>query len=306
MTDKLSENIKKFSMDSLLIEKFDGEILVDYRSDEKVNARSISKTITSMGCGILIDKTEGDFNEETLVYPFLQDKVNIENKNNLKYLKKLRVKDCLTHTVGYRDMILMSKDIVDFDKEKLLEFALNYPIYFSPGQRFLYSNAGHFILACAMEEYLGYSFYDFMDENFFSKIGMKNIEWTRYGKYVAGSTKIYLDTIDLMKIGRVLANNGSYNGQTIVCDRWIKKMIKPRYKNIKEHQARHYLSDDFYGYGIWMGKDGIKYGSGLGGQYIILDEKTGIIIVTTNNGDLNKSHAIKNDIDYLINFYRGE
>ena len=306
MTDKLSENIKNFSMDSLLIEKFDGEILVDYRSDQKLNARSISKTITSMGCGILIEKTEGDFNEDTLVYQFLEDKVNIKNKNNLKYLKKLRVKDCLTHTVGYRDMILMSKDIVDFDKEKLLEFALNYPIYFNPGQRFLYSNAGHFILACAMEEYLGYSFYDFVDKNLFKKIGMENIEWIRYGKYVAGSTKIFLDTSDLMKIGLILANNGIYKGERILSDNWVEKMLAPKYKNIRDFESKHYLSDDFYGYGIWMGKDDIKYASGLGGQYIIIDEKTGIVIVTTNNGDLNKSHSIKNDIDYLINFYRGE
>lgn len=159
--------IDKIEMDSLIIYSKDKGILFEEINEEKINIRSIAKFVTSLACGILIDKSNGDFNEDTLIYDILKDKVNISNKKNIPKLKNIRVRDCLTHTMGYRDIILMSKEIGDLDKNSLLDYALSYPLYFEPGEEFLYSNAGYYVLSATMQEYLGFDLYDFINENLF-------------------------------------------------------------------------------------------------------------------------------------------
>lgn len=293
-------NKNELAMDSLIVYSKDEGILFDKADDEKINVRSIAKLVTSLACGVLIDKSNGNFNEDTLIYDILKDKVNISNRQNLKKLKNIRVKDCLTNTMGYRDIILMSKDIENVEKDRLIDYALSYPLYFKPGEEFLYSNAGYYVLAVAMEEYLNSSLYDFINENIFAKLDIKDPSWDRYGKYLAGATKLYLSADDLLKLGMLILNDGLYNGQQIVSKKYIEKMSRKIYKNEKDYKDHSYLSNDFYGYSIWTGKDDITYASGSGGQYVIILKNEGIIIVATNGGSSEKVPLIKSQIDKII------
>lgn len=299
MNDKLL-NIEKNHIDSLIIYSKDRGILYKEASDNLINIRSIAKFVTSLACGVLIDKSNGNFNEDTLIYDILKDKLRISNTKNIEKLKKIRVKDCLTHTMGYRDIILMSKDIANINKDNLLDYALSYPIYFKPGQKFLYSNAGYYVLAATMQEYLGYDLYTFIDENIFSKLDIMKPKWDSYGKYLAGATKLYLSAEDMFKLGKIIINNGYYENQKIVSSSWIEKMQANLYRPSKDYESTNLLSDDYYGYSLWTGKDNIKYASGTGGQYIIFLQKLGIIIISTNEGDVNKAYLIKNELDGII------
>lgn len=290
----------ELAMDSLIIYSKDEGILFKKSNRKTINVRSIAKLVTCLACGVLIDKSKGDFNEDTSIYDILKDKVNISNKKNIKKLKNIRVRDCLTHTMGYRDIILMSKDIEDKNKDELLDYALSYPLYFKPGEEFLYSNAGYYVLAAAMEEYLNSSLYDFIDENIFERLDIRSPRWYNYGKYLAGATKLYLDAEDLLKLGKLILNFGFYNGKQIIPKSYVEKMSQKLYKNDKDYIDNSYLSDDFYGYSLWTGKDNIKYASGSGGQYVIILEKEGIIIVATNGGPSEKVPLIKNQIDKII------
>ncbi|WP_308652751.1 serine hydrolase [uncultured Anaerococcus sp.] len=296
--------IDKSEMDSLIIYSKEKGILFEEINEEKINIRSIAKFVTSLACGILIDKSNGDFNEDTLIYDILKDKVEISNKDNILKLKNISVKDCLTHTMGYRDIILMSKDIGDLDKDKLLEYALSYPLYFNPGEEFLYSNAGYYVLSATMQEYLGYDLYDFINENIFRKLGIINPRWDMYGKYLVGASKLYLKADDLLKLGELVLNDGVYFNQRIVSSEWLGKMSSKLFKNEKDYVDQSYLSNDYYGYGLWTGKDGVTYASGSGGQYVIFLKKEGIIIVACNGENPNKVPAIKSQLNSIIKSLR--
>ena len=299
MNDKLL-NIEKNHIDSLIIYSKDRGILYKEASDNLINIRSIAKFVTSLACGVLIDKSNGNFNEDTLIYDILKDKLRISNTKNIEKFKKIRVKDCLTHTMGYRDIILMSEDIANINKDNLLDYTLSYPIYFKPGQKFLYSNASYYVLAATMQEYLGYDLYTFIDENIFSKLDIMKPKWDSYGKYLAGATKLYLSAEDMFKLGKIIINNGYYENQKIVSSSWIEKMQANLYRPSKDYESTNLLSDDYYGYSLWSGKDNIKYASGTGGQYLIFLQKLGIIIISTNEGDVNKAYLIKNELDGII------
>lgn len=305
MTEKIL-NLTKIDMDSLIIYSKSEGILFEKFSDERINVRSIAKVVTSLACGILIEKSHGDLNEDTLIYDILKDRVSIANRKNIPKLKKIRVKDCLTHTMGYRDIILMNKDIIDLNKDKLLDYTLSYPLYYEPGKEFLYSNAGYYVLSSTMEEYLGYDLYDFINENLFKKLDISFPRWERYGKYLVGASKLYLNSQDLLRLGKLILNEGLYEGERIVSSSWIRKMSSRLYKNDKDYIDRSALSDDYYGYSLWTGKDDLVYASGTGGQYVIFLEKEGIIIVTTNGGDSNKAPLIKSQITTIIQDFRKE
>ena len=298
--------INKLEMDSLIIYSRDKGILFHDSKDEKINIRSLAKLVTSLACGILIDKSNGDFTEDTLIYDILKDKVNISNKKNLSRLKEIRVRDCLTHTMGYRDIILMSKDIGNLDKDRLLEYALSYPLYSKPGEEFLYSNAGYYVLSAVMQEYLAYDLYNFINDNLFSKLGIINPCWDRYGNYLVGASKLYLCADELLKLGKIVINDGVYDSERIVSSEWIGKIASKLYKNEKDYIDQSYLANDYYGYSLWTSKDGVTYASGSGGQYLIFLKKEGIIIVACNAGDSNKVPAIKNQLDSIIKSLREE
>ena len=55
-------NKDKLAMDSLIIYSKDGGILYENLDHKIINVRSIAKLVTSLACGVLIGKSNSDFN----------------------------------------------------------------------------------------------------------------------------------------------------------------------------------------------------------------------------------------------------
>lgn len=265
---------------------------------KQVNIRSIAKTILAIACGILIDNDE-NFTENIYIYPIVKDKVNLTNIKNEKYLKQIKVKHLLSQTIGYRDVLLMSKDMKKMDTDNVLNELINYPIHYKPGTHFLYSNASYYILSAVIEEYLGYNFFNFLDEKLFKPLNIKNIKADKYGQYLVGASKMYMSAEDMVKIAEVILNKGIFKDKQIVSNTRIDKMIRPKYKN-KNEDNRTYLSQNYYGYSLWISKEGIIFASGTGGQLVVIDQKSDTIIVTTNSGSANNAYKIKNNVEQIL------
>lgn len=299
--EKLAKDIvnKGDSAESIIIFDNKNNKTIEFANDKVFDVRSISKTVLSLACGILINESRGEFNLDTYIYPIIKNKMNLENEKNLAYLKEIKVKHLLTHTTGYRDLLLYSKDIRESDYDDLFDYVINYPLYHRPGTHFLYSNAGYYLLAIIMEEYLKYDLFDFVEEKLLKPLGIRNRSWGKYGNYIAGATKINLNAYDMLKIGKLIINNGYYDDLQIVDSNYIDLMQKPYNESMYEVK-RKYISEDYYGYGIWISKRGVVFASGTGGQLIVILNDMDLIIVTTNSGSDSKSYKIKSDIDKLV------
>lgn len=299
--EKLARDIvnKGNSAESIIIFDNKNNKAIELANDKVFDVRSISKTVLSLACGILINESRGEFNLDTYIYPIIKNKMNLENKKNLAYLKEIKVKHLLTHTTGYRDLLLYSKDIRESDYYDLFDYVINYPLYHRPGTHFLYSNAGYYLLAITMEEYLKYDLFDFVEEKLLKPLGIENRSWGKFGNYIAGATKINLNAYDMLKIGKLIINNGYYDDLQIVDSNYIDLMQKPYNESIYEVK-RKYISEDYYGYGIWISERGVVFASGTGGQLIVILNDMDLIIVTTNSGSDSKSYKIKSDIDKLV------
>ena len=121
-----------------------------------------------MAVGIAIDKEMMTL--DTLVYPSIKNIVDITNKNNLEKIKQWKVKNLLTHTTGYEKQMMSESYIKDIDKNKLLDYALNYDIPYDVGTRFAYNNVEPFILSVFFQESFNINLTEFIKENIFNKL----------------------------------------------------------------------------------------------------------------------------------------
>ncbi|NLM04078.1 MAG: beta-lactamase family protein, partial [Clostridiales bacterium] len=148
---------------------------------EKSDIRSISKTVMTLLVGIVnrLSK-EGKypkFDDETYIYPIIKDIFNLTNGENIKYIEKLQVKHLMTHTMGYDKILMMRDDIKDMDPDDYVDFIMNSPIVYEPGEYYLYSNAGFYMLSVVLQEFLGEDLLEFADRELFRPLDIEDYQW---------------------------------------------------------------------------------------------------------------------------------
>lgn len=97
--------------------------------------------------------------------------------------------------------MMSERFIENIDKDKLLEYALNYKIPYDIGNGFAYNNVEPFIISVFFQEQFGINLCNFINENIFSKLDIIDFRWDNYGKYCSASTGLYLSHNDFHKIG---------------------------------------------------------------------------------------------------------
>ena len=225
----LSKTLPSINIDSVFIEQ-NGNIEKYFYKDEQLHElRSCAKLLVAMAIGIAIDKGLSIAGEpldlNTKIFPTIKDIVNITNKSNIEKIKEWTIKDLLTHTTGYESQMMSERFIQDIDKNKLLDYALNYDIPYDKGIRFAYNNVEPFILSVFFQEAFNQNLTDFINENIFKKLKILDYKWENYGKYCPGATGLYLKHSDFHKIGQLLLNDGKYNNNQIISSNWIKEMF---------------------------------------------------------------------------------
>lgn len=298
------KNLEKSLASSFLIYDGNKDRIIGKANNRPLNVRSVAKSVLAIGSLILMEKSRFDFNLDTYIYPLLKESIKLTNKDNIKYLKETQVKHLLSHSLGYDKYLLMSKDIEGIPEEDLLNLCINYPIKYKPGTHFKYSNASYYLLSVVMENYLKSSLYDFLKDNLFDKLDIKKVKWDSYGKFIVGASKLYISDLDMIKIGLLLLKKGKYHNSIVLSEDSISKLFTPVFA--RDSDKFTYLSEDFYTYGFWKSKNQIVFASGTGGQIIALLADENIVIVTTNDRSDDLSDSIKEDVDNLIKFIKGD
>lgn len=91
----------------------------------------------------------------------------------------ITIRHLLTHTSGVPNY--SSPDEWDeklvvqaFTREKFIDLFRNLPLDFPPGEKFKYSNSGYALLGAIIEKAAGKEYAEFLRENIFAPLGMKN------------------------------------------------------------------------------------------------------------------------------------
>ena len=263
--------------------------------------RSISKTVMTMVTGIVIDLSKQgkypEFNYETSVYPILKKIFRLRNTENIEKLKKLKVKHLLNHTIGFDHVLMMRDDIINRDPFTYVDYILNEPIKYNPGEHYLYSNAGFYLLSVVLQEFLQEDLLKFIDRHLFNPLDIKNYKWEKYGNYLAGATRLWLLPQDLLKIGQVLLTNGMYGSERIITENQIKKMLISTHLTPKLDTPGSLYTRHSYASGIWLSDNSIFFGHGTDGQCLVMiPEKNAIIITLARQNKVRELEGLVNEI----------
>lgn len=89
---------------------------------------------------------------------------------------------------------------------------------------------------------------------------------------------LFICTEDMARFGMVFLNHGKWDQQQLISPEWIKKATQPSVPNVN------------YGYMWWLNQKGPRhwegvpehlfYAAGFGGNFIVVDQKNGLLIVT--------------------------
>jgi len=234
---------------------------------------SVTKSITALLIGIAIDKG------------FIQD----ENQLILQYFPEYTIKNDTLKTVRIRDLLNMASGFRcswdDGEKElnqmirsaDWVKFMFSLSFESMPGQKFSYCSGNFYLLGEILQRTTKMTCHDFAKQYLFRPLGFGKSYWLLNDKGVNnGWGDLHISTYDMAKIGRLLLNDGSWNGEQVVSRAWIEK-IKPLYKIHKTES---------YGYGWWLDSENPDeiQAVGRGGQRLFVFRDKKMVIATTGGG----------------------
>jgi CubicO group peptidase (beta-lactamase class C family) len=233
---------------------------------------SCTKSITSLLVGIAIDK--GFIRDENeLVKNYFP-----EIKSYSKNFQTLTLKDLLTMTSGLNCGSDNEEALFSglFKASDWSAYIFDIPSTNLPGKQFSYCSCNFYLLAEILYRSTKLSPEKFADKFLFKTMGINNFYWTKNNKGVNyGWGDLALKPYDMAKIGRLLLNNGEWNGTRLISADYLKKATSIQI-SFSDHKG--------YGYGFWVDNDHSFNAVGRGGQRIHVDRLYNAIVVTTGGG----------------------
>jgi CubicO group peptidase (beta-lactamase class C family) len=290
------------------------EAYFDGSADSLRDTRSATKTITGMLAGISLDqhllpgldaKVVGYFPEkQPLAHPDPR-KAAITIEDLLTMSSLMECDDWNNFSRGNEERMYLIEDWV--------KFFLDLPIKGFPpwvtnpqdspyGRRFSYCTAGVTTLGGLLEKAIHMKLVDFAAKNLFGPLGIQNVQWSYspLGLAMAGGG-LRLESRDLLKLGQLYLDGGSWNGKRIVSESWVKNSTTP-HAQIDEQTN--------YGYLWWL--KNLKAGerswsayfmSGNGGNKVaVFPQLDMVVVITSTNYNTKGMHEQTERLltDYIL------
>lgn len=176
---------------------------------------------------------------------------------------------------------------------------LDLPMINNPGSKGYYCSGGVAVVGRMTENAVHMALPDFAQANLFAPLGVSRSDWFwNYNLTNANKeySQIHLRSRDMLKLGILFANNGSWQGHQIISPSWVKASLA----------EQSHVDNTSYGYFWWrpwlnvQTPDGgqhvdMQAAQGNGGQKIYLLPQYDLVAVFTA-GDYNSDGAPPNKI----------
>lgn len=299
---RFAVNSKDFNTEGLIVIK-DGVLQYEhydllYGPNTPHILWSVSKTITATLLGIA--EREGKINSENYLFDYYQQKKPDKNFKNIKiknllYLDTGMLWNEKSHEVDENPLVAM---LFGAGKNDMAQFASNQKIIKQgPGYRWNYSTGTPTITMGILKKIYGANDTQMPWRNLFNPLGMTSavFEKDHSGTFIGGSAT-FATPRDMAKLGYLYLNKGKWNGEIILTEEWMKKMMSPSPGYISRGTViTDITKEGVYGGSFWLNQE-VKKGLGkpyphvpedmymalgLYGQFIIMLPTQKMIIVRT-------------------------
>ena len=180
--------------------------------------------------------------------------------------------------------------------EDIRKQVLELKVVEQPGKEFKYLSGNTQLLAMILEKSTGKSLSDYLSESFWQPLGMNDDALWQLDSEESGMEKAYCcissNARNFGKFGKLLINQGNWNGSQLLDSAYIEKLSNPRFED-----------SPYYGYGFWISdhleKD-IYYMRGVLGQYVIIIPEDDLVIVRLGRKLLRSENDDKHYKDFYM------
>lgn len=276
-----------------------------HQRDSVVTSFSIAKSLTSLLMGMAID----DGYIQSLDEPVTQ------------YIPELAEVDPAYENITLQHLLSMKSgiafkdtDIPWHDKSRayyhpyLREVVTQLPLAEPPGRTFVYNTFNPIILGIVLENATGQSVAAYFEERFWMRLGSEyDASWSldsREDAMAKMESGFNGRAIDFAKIGRLILNEGAWDGEQIISAEWINDSTKLE----AEDFVPKFGENVYYRNGWWLispkGNDEYTvFGWGHLGQYLFVFPDDGMIILRFGKeiGQVDSWRQIAQQIVKVVN-----
>lgn len=273
--------------DLLKASSFDGRDI-----DRAFNIKSASKSIIGLLTGIAIEKGFIPSIEEPIstYFPEYFD----ENPDSLK--ESITIRNLLSMQAGLRSTSSGNYGAWVIN-DNWVEYVLDQDFVANINGRMVYSTGTSHLLSVIIAKASNMSTKDFARNHLFDPMNIRIAGWDQdpQGNYMGGNN-LALKPLDLLKIGQLILDDGTYNGQQLITHQWIRDSFK----------TYTYSNYNPYGYGYqWWNQQlsgyEVFFAWGNGGQYIfMIPELSGVVVLTSSTYSTDTSRSYKDPIFELL------
>jgi len=285
--------------DSIIYERYDK----GYERESLVTTFSLVKSFISLLVGIAIEEGYiGSVNDPIAKYiPELAKKKNF-NQITIEHLLTMKsgIKQAKNPALPF------SQQLKFYYGKNLNGYIKKLKVKYEPGTFYRYAHVSSTqLLGMVLEHATEKSIDEYLQEKIWSKIGTESDGlWSLDKKN--GTIKAFCcfnaKAHDFAKFGRLVLNRGNWDGQQIVPEAWVDKILDVDTTDNRWLKFSKMNDRDYQRYHWWMGTKGHGdyKASGLFGQYVHLFPKENIIMITFSDRKGIKEGYYEVDMYYQI------
>jgi CubicO group peptidase (beta-lactamase class C family) len=218
--DSLIRQCVRTNSNALLIYRGDTLVYENYFGTprQRIEAMSSTKSIVSLGVGILLDKGFIDSLDQPVhtLYPEWRQ----GNKQGIT------IRHLLDHTAGLQNVPDAGQEVEV--APDVIQLALCAELDGMPGERFVYNNKSSNLLAGVIERASGMKMDKFIGRYLFRPLGIRDYAWRTDARgNPLGMAGLQIHPGDLARIGLLLLNRGKWKGRTVISEAWIEQLQQP-------------------------------------------------------------------------------
>jgi len=182
-------------------------------------------------------------------------------------------------------------------------YILGREVLYEPDARWQYNSGATALLGAVLKKATGKPLDQFAKEALFDPLHIEDFEWSgMINGEPAAFGGLRLRPRDTAKIGQLVLNGGTWQGQRVVPEDWVKQSTKPRFDTSWGGMR--------YGYQWWLGTSPFGAGRtvdwiaafGVGGQRIFIVPTLDLVVVTNAGlyADGGQSAIVRTVFEYRV------
>ena len=249
-----------------------------YQGRQVHTLQSVTKSVTATLFGIALARGElRDLDAPLLSFFDGYDLSGIDAR-----LRRATLKDLLTMRSGIewheqdRPLDETNTTLQLEHSDDWIRFTLAQPLDADPGAKWVYNSGGSQLMSEVIRQATGEHVDQYAERHLFGPLGIRDYHWKKTPTgHPDTEGGLYLEALDLARIGQLYLNDGKWNGRRILPEGWAREATG----RIVDHVNANPNSPG-YGYQWWRydrrGHD-VWAGNGFGGQFLVVIPSLGVV-----------------------------